>query len=419
MPRSTRRTLGTLGRRYKPKFKSTKVGALTSRLRYTDHDQVNATNCVYTGFNDVGPVSHALRCLVEATLMHYMARAGDTRTNLDRSVDGPHSVLDATTGHKQLSTWSKMVFHWRRSGAQLGFSEELDAYDATNHYTVSTAATDDHNPLITYVSFDDMVASTVLFFQSRFSSGFQLASVRVYRGDAYQEDVDSSIIELNQFAERNVPIIYDPQAGRHVFNFFVSSKLKIQNTTDADGGAGGDLHSKDNIHANPLDGLVYKFRNRVPEFAPSFISSLPTTITNQMNNMEDTLTNYVPGIIKVDLAAQHDVFKVPPSAPYTIFKNSAGRSKILIKPGQHRLLQMTEKFEGSINSFAKKYVPTDAVPGRRIIPPGGSAMLIALKPTFRTGTNEDLEIQIECERYFQGTLKRKQLSTVPITNIVT
>jgi hypothetical protein len=144
-----------------------------------------------------------------------------------------------------------------------------------------------------------------------------------------------------------------------------------------------------------------------------------STTTEALNQAYNTQTDNPEGCLIPENLSElvPTTFDVPPPAPYTVFKNSAGRSKILIKPGEHRVLKLTEGFEGTVNAFLKKYTPI-FYNGAITIPPGGNCLMIGLKPTFRTGTNEDLQVQTETDRYFAGLIKKRKLTSMPITNIL-
>lgn len=388
---------GTLGRKYKPDFKTVKIGPRTSRLRYVDHIERTANHAVYAGFNDVGPVEHLCRSAAEAFLLYYMHKMGDTRANQNVALVGVASG-GAGDYHDSEITWGRMRLIWRNKNSAP--PTESYAEDDIDHATVSGG-------VVTVQTFNQMATDLATIFMDRASGASELASVTIFEFD--RTGSNPSMVR---------PRLHDVDAGRHVLQFEAKAKFKIQNTTAAD--AASDTHNKDNIHANPLDGLVYKFRNRVPKFNAGWMESLQDSTAEALNNLENTQTGSVPGLSYVDLAAQEDVFKVPPPAPYTLFSNSAGRSKILIKPGEHRVLTLKENFEGSVNSFLRKYVPLDIRgdhPNRRV-PPGGNCLLIGLKPTFRTGTNEDLEIQTETDRYFAAVLKPRKLTVLPIKNIL-
>lgn len=390
---------GTLGRKYKPKFKTVKIGPRTARLRYVDHDAIDTTRCIYTAFNDVGPVDHFLRVLAEAIILHYSAEAGDYRVQPKFAYEGP-AMETSDTSSSTFCTWNKMRFRYTKKG-----TVNDEAADDITHYNQSG------NDTTSIATYESMVLSLAASLKSRGQAGYLLNSVTVFRGDTHQDGNETySTI-------RDMPIVHDADAGRHTFEFTANCKFKIQNTTDAD--ASSDVHDKHNIHANPLDGLVYRFRNRVPVLSPGWLTTLPQNIAEDFNAIMDCTTTYVPGVTKgVPFATSlPDQFAVPPPAPYTLFTNSTGRSKILIKPGEHRVLKLGETFNGSVNNFITRYVP-QTVSSVNQVPPGGSCNMIALKPTFRTGTNEDLKVQLETDRYLCGLIRKRKLTSLPITNIM-
>lgn len=408
MDTGSRYSPGTLGRRYKGKYVTVPVAKGTSRRRYVDHAQVEASHCLYTVFNDMGPRGEFIKTLAESILLHYMHRVGDFRVNLRDAALGP-TTFQTTTTSGTVSTWKTMRLQWRlrRPGTESMLFFDLDAWSLPDHAITG----DDPAVHATFTSLVDDLASNLLL---RCEAGYELASITMFRGDRSMK-FDGSY--LNHIID--TPILHDTSAGRNIFKFSAAVKFKIQNTTDAD--AETDIHNKDNIHANPLDGLVYKFKNLVPKIQPSFMSSIDTTSANVLNNLESQLSSSITGVDAVALSTICDQqFHVPPPLPYTIFANSAGRSKILIKPGEHRTLSLRETFSGSVNQFFRRYIGDRVYTNgeRGDMPPGGNCLMIALKPTFRTGTNEDLEIQYEVDRTLHGLIQRKKLTTIPITNIM-
>lgn len=398
---------GTLGRKYKGKYVSVPVSKGTSRRRYVDHAQIGATHCLYTAFSDMGPQGEFLKTLAESILLHYMHRCGDYRVNLRDPATGPTTFqTNTTTG--TVSTWKTMRLQWRQKNAvstEVMATFDLDAWTVPDGIITSDAT-------IVHSNFTSMVDALAADMASKVVFGYEIASITMFRGDRSMTTNGSTYIHH----VLDDAILHDTSAGRNIFKFSAAAKFKIQNTTDADE---GDLHNKDNIHANPLDGMVYKFKNRVPKLQPSFMSSLPaadSTIINDLENLQVTSINGVAAPLLSTAAGQQ--FHVPPPLPYTMFANSAGRSKVLIKPGEHRVFSLVETFDSSINEFFRRYVINQSVTARSDVPPGGNCLMIALKPTFRTGTNEDLEIQYEVERTLHGLIQRKKLTTIPITNIM-
>lgn len=397
---------GTLGRRYKPKFKTVPVSARTSRVKYIDHETRSANGAIYSAFNDVGPEDHFLRCLAEAILLHYSHRAGDHRVHLQGTPVGPNDTADATTDAEiSFATWSRMDFVFRRASPAGTSANENPVINTVRHYEYVGSS-------VSKVSWPNMVADLTNRIKEAAQIGSTLASVMVFRsadGGALQH------LQSGAPDHQELCVIHDPEAGSHEFKFNAVARYKIQNTTVADSTTHSDL--KDNIHSNPLDGLVYRFRNKVPVWRPGYILTKGTDDT--LNDLEDCTTTEVSGVKFVDLkSADPTTFVAPPPAPYTLFTNSAGRSKIRIKPGEHRVLKLSENFNGSINAFIKRYVAVQPSSGRRTAPPGGTCLMIGLKPMFRTGLNEDLEIQTECDRYLAGLVRKRALTSNPITHVV-
>lgn len=385
-----RRLIEAYGNKYKPKFKTVKVGPLTSRMKLVNHVTMNRSNALYAGFNDVGPPEHHLRVLAEAFLMFYMKKVGEYRSSR-RDVES--------------RTWGELRLEWRLNT----YGAESTVADSVLGHT----ATGEVRP---FLSLSDDVRND---FQTRIKAGYELAAVKIYATEGSVGGDEAHII------------LYDPDAGRHTYEFEANAKFKIQNTTDADHAEGTlaenikhvALGDKNNIHANPIDGLVYRFRNAVPKWAPGFLTEQSDAIKNQLNDLscvDDLATTGVSGVHDMDLSGLLPYeFKVPPPAPYTLFTNCSGRSKIYIKPGEFKVLKLKEHFSGSINAYCKRYMPVAHLSGFNYdIPPGGNCYLIGLKPTLRTSATEDLEVQCETERYYAGVIKARKLTATPILNLL-
>jgi hypothetical protein len=407
---------GTLGRKFKGKYVTVPITKGTSRRRYVDHEQVDATHCLYTSFNDMGPKAEFLKTLAEAMLLHYMHRCGDYRVNTRDAAIGPTTFrLTGTDG--TVSTWKTMRLHWRKK--QLAGSSEVVTHFDLDAWTIADEGPGAIQPNVIHNTWPSMVNGLAENLDTYSKYGYEITAVTMFRGDRHQWNATSTATTMNTVSDQ--PILYDTSAGRNIFKFSTIAKLKIQNTTNADDTA--DPHNKDNIHANPLDGLVYRFRNMVPKFQSGFLNTAGTD-RNTLNGLESLAEPKIHGVSHVNLSGLcGQQFHVPPPAPYTIFTNCSGRAKILIKPGEHRTLQLKETFNGSVNDFMKRYTAVtdkyaDGTNQSGDIPPGGNCLMVALKPTFRTGTNEALEIQYEMERTLYGLIKTRPLTCVPITNIM-
>lgn len=388
MPRS--RNIEAYGSKYKPNFKTVKVGPLTSRLKYVKHVTHTRNNAAYVSFSDIGPRDHYLRCLAEAFVMYYMKRVGENRVSLHR--ENVHT-----------RTWGSMRLEWRlqTSGAEVYQADLIDGHTGTG----------------TIQPFAALADAVRADFASRTELGYELHSVTIFEKEGGTGGDEAPVM------------FFDPDAGRHDFNFEAVAHFKVQNTTDADH-VEGTLASnmaavakgdRNNIHANPVDGLVYRFRNAVPKWSAGFLAEHSDN-GNDLNDLH-VLNNVgitdVSGVTDLDLAAYlPNEFKVPPPAPYTMFANCSGRSKIYIKPGEFKTLKLKEFYHGTINSFIKRYVSVANAGGGAEIPPGGNCYMIGLKPTLRTQATESVELQCETQRYYAGVVKTRALTATPITNIV-
>lgn len=376
----------------KPKSVPLTVG--TCRKRIFDHEASTHNHANYSSFSSIGKKADLMDMVAQSILVHYMHRCGDYRANKFVAPSGDQKGDAGTAGLNVTSTWSKMKFDFLGQGATT-----TDNNDDTFDLAGGTATLDAMTTLL----------SAELLTQVKY--GRRLSQVTVFRGDGATPQC----------------ILSDVGAGRNHIDVSCSAKLKMQNTTEADAPAlaSGDFNAGQvcdrtsalNIHRNPLDGLAYTFRNAVPKFKMQYLigKSVDERAALQLVSVDSSTA--AGGIDKVDFAAQGTEWKAPPPTPSTMFTNISGKkSAMSVAPGGHANFSLYEHYKGSVNGFFDRYFAfrwTNSAP-EATLPPGGSCMLIGLKPKYRTGATEDIKLQLEYTFTYAARFSRAKLMLMPM-----
>lgn len=376
----------------------------TARKRIYDHTTVTYNHAHYQAFSSIGAKASMLEMVAQGLILHYMHRCGDYRANAAVS---PHDGVDAPTDAKPtMNTWGIMTFLFTTQGTQNYTDDETFSLPARNTGTTIAATIDELTALL----------SVSLLAQAK--AGRRLANVTVYR-------IPSS--------GSNQCILNDIYAGRNHVEFSSLAQLKLQNVTDADTAVDGcDRQSALNIHRNPLDGLVYKFKNAVPKMKQGYILSKTSDQQLAIRSLSWTYASETSGISPIGTnggtaavqtygdtgLSQFNEWKAPPPTPSTIFTNFAGKDRVAIAPGSHKTFSMKEFYKGPFNSFLDRYFPTSQASNAansEIIPPGGSCMMVCLKPKYRTSTSEDIKLETEHQYTYQCRISRSKIMPLPMT----
>lgn len=377
----------------------------TSRMRKIDHTEykvhasATAGAALYVPFNSIGKKDEMLKSVAQSMLLHYMHRVGDYRANVQME---PVGGAIAESGSAQLVTWSKMHFYYLTVGAtsEIGSS----AIESTDSSTGAAYALD---------NLTDQLALVLRDF-ARF--GRRLSQVQVFRAD-----------HTGVSTTTHSCILQDISAGRNVIEFSCKAQLKIQNTTPADAThTGAETCGHDNamnIHRNPLSGLVYNFRNAVPKFKMQYLVTKTDAQRNHLDGLSNCYSTAAGGVDVPEFALNGSEWLVPPPAPSTIFSNVGSKSTVSIAPGGHKSFSLGESYKGAINSFMDRYLPrtsdgSSSYLGSFEVPPGGSCMMIGLKPTYRNAAQVQSEVQGEVSHIWHSRISRARLSPMPMANVL-
>jgi len=367
----------------------------TARERRVDHVAYSAAKALYIPMNSIGPKEEMLSMVSQALLLHYMHRAGDYRANVSMI---PTQTSGFPVGSSHAATWSFIRFHSVSAASTNDATDfSVDSYtsDANVQRTLSAMTSDLATKLLAMVK-----------------AGRRLSHVTMFRNvDNFAAHTDDQCI------------LSDISAGRNVVEFTCKAVLKMQNITPADvthSDAQTCGHDNAlNINRNPVDGLVYNFKNAVPKFKMQYLISKTDTQRTAIDALSDCYSTHEAGIAPVDLVAQGDEWQVPPPAPSTIFSNFSGKSSIGIAPGSHKTMSLYESYKGPVNSFLDRYFPILLAAGNAFdVPPGASSIMVCLKPKYRNATQADVKVEAEIDHTYCARVSRAKLTPLPMNTVL-
>lgn len=381
-------------------FSTVSLTVGTARRRQVDHVEYgfNGAPALYIPMNSIGPKEDMLKNVAQSILLHYMHRVGDYRANASMQPVNAANI----TGTQQSTTWSMIRVHF----ASLAY-----ANDATQWDVYSYSPGDGSLAEQTLTQMSDRLALGLL---AQAKAGRSITQVSVYR------DVSNPAS-----ATEDQCILMDISAGRNVLEFTCKSAIKMQNATPADvthSDAQTCGHDNAlNINRNPLDGQVFKFRNQVPKFKMQYLISKTDADRQVLSGLSSCYSTHNAGIQQLNMTNYGGEWSIPPPAPSTIFTNYSGKTGISIAPGSHSTQTMFEAYKGPLNSFFERYFPgrKDASTGHQSdVPPGGSCIMVCLKPKYRNDSNVDIKVHAEVDHTYACRVSRAKLTPLPMDTIL-
>ena len=372
--------------------KSVPLTVGTTRSRIVDHASVTYTHAAYESFSSIGAKGEFMKPVAEALLLHYMHRVGDYRNNVNTVMMPPTGGV-ADIAYPVIATWHSMVLKFTSNAYPTDSREDT-------HIILATAVGSGTAKTLAVMTID--LAGELL---DQVKQGRLLASVAMYRNDGTAANC----------------ILCDTNAGRNIVQVSSSALLKLQNVTLADsvatGDNAGDRCSVFNIHRNPLNGYAYSFKNCVPVLKEGYKISKTQAQQDVIVPMTDPYATRYAGVSATPtLAAAGQEFIIPPSVPSTIFANVSGKSAASIQPGSHKTFSLKESFNGPINKFFTRYFTPYLGVSVSAVAPGGTSMIIGLKPQYRTSTSEDISLETEHTYTYAARMTRGKMSMMPMQN---
>ena len=396
-PRGKKRTIkrkapirkSTKRKKRKISPKSVKLTTGTARKRIHDHTSQGRNHAQYQSFSSIGRKENVMDIVAKAMILHYMHRVGDFRATEDVVPVG--NVAAATDANPVNSTWTSMIIKFTFPGIQS---------DVDDSSITVTGGAQSVTQMTTSLAGD-------LFTQAK--AGRRVAQVTMFTTDS---------------AGHTMCVLNDTNAGRNIIEFASSAQMKLQNVTLADStDTSGDKCSVMNIHRNPLDGQVYTFKNAVPKLKHGYMLSKTQGEQDLLRTLQFAFNvTSAAGVSDANLASAGDEWNSPPRTMSTMFMNAKGKSPCAIHPGGHKTFYQKEFYSGPINSFFDRYIPSVSGASTgfgETVPPGGSCMMVGLKPKYRTSTTEDIKLEIEHTYVYQSRMTKAKMSPMPmITKLI-
>ena len=388
------------------KRKAVSLPKISSQYRFQHHENRTYIGTVHKalwyGGSSLGSGDDASKVLADAMICHYLRRLGDTRSSRTTAT----SAVDAL--------WHKMYITFGNVGENT---------KSTTLFEPDTHADATKGLILTNASIDTMVTTLSLKLEKMYLNiGMVPIRVSVSKNDYYN----------GSFQETLRQIFDDTDAYRNQFSFAVSGLFKIHNVTLPTDGV-PDKHA---ITAQPIDGKLYNFRNRVPIFHPSYLAGLTGAPAIQgVSDMVQsvgaaagaTMTAYETGInhvALVNVSATNPVeLESPPLRPSVIFKNSTSSEKVYMAPGAMKFRKTYFAMTGSLMSIFKRILPVaynvqEAGGSASSVPPGGDSFLVCLKPSLKVSNNEVVTIDTDTSFVFKAHCKKGKMLLLPTKQIL-
>lgn len=331
---------------------------------------------IWVGGSSVGPQDDNFRVVADAFICHYLKRVNDHRSS--RTQEPPY---------EDQAIWKQMQITFGRVGSnvQSGYVKTLLNDDINAMVTVLTAELKDR-----WVNHSEVPFKVVILCKE-LGAGSGTYFRNIFRDD---------------FAEKAV------------FTFSSKLNFKVNNTTMA-GTAGDGSGNVNAVDANPVDGRIYTFQNRVPIFNPSYLENLAPTVKSNLEQISlintGVLHDYGVGFGVLNVTTVPDSLHAPPLRPAVVFNNCKTSTKVAFAPGGYKMFSMSYAHEGTMNSLFKHICEQEFVTSttQRICPPGADSFLMCLKPTIRTGGANDMALHTQSEFKYQCNMKAGKPAKLP------
>lgn len=366
-------------RRLGGKRKATALPRCSSQYRFQHHlpiEQDSTQKALWYGGSSLGSGHDAATVLADAMICHYLRRLNDNRSSRSTAI-----------GSTPL--WYQMDIYFGTVGEDKITTTDLDTDSTTDNTKGLT---------ITNSSVDVMVPILALKLEKMFiTTGF--VPIRVVIRKPFPNGVSTGILD-------------DTDCYRNQFSMSISGLFKIHNVSLPVNGD-GDKHA---INAQPVDGKLYNFRNRVPIFHPSYLAGVPAVpeIFKVSELTHNERLRQLPTGVKWESLNTTDAnppeLQSPPLRPSVIFKNAASSEKVYMSPGALKFRKTYFSVEGNLMNIFKRIFPHEEV---RSIPPGGDCFLMCLKPTLKVSNDEKVKIDTEHSHVFKAHCKKAKMLYLP------
>lgn len=397
-------------RRLASKRKAVSLPKMSSQYRFQHHSNRTYVGTVHKalwfGGSSLGSGDDAAKVLADAMICHYLRRIHDSRSS--RTID-PGAIIGQCL-------WHNMDITFGNVGEDPKYTTLFET-DTTADATKGLTLKND--------SIDVMVAILALKLEKMYlNRGMVPIRVAIRKDDFY---------DPANVAASGRQILEDTDAYRNQFALSVSGLFKIHNVTLPPDGE-TDKHA---INAQPIDGKLYNFRNRVPIFHPSYLAALeagapPIEGVSDMVQMVGsaagaTMAPYETGVHNdalVNASITNPVeLESPPLRPSVIFKNSTSSEKVYMAPGAMKFRKTYFSMTGSMMSIFKRILPTafnvqESGGSATRVPPGGESFLMCLKPSLKVSNTEVVTIDTDTSFVFKAHCKKAKMLLLPTKQVM-
>jgi len=351
--------------------------------RKVAHQQLDSSSgyagghSMWLGGSSVGNQQDNWQVVADAFICHYLKRVKDHRSSRTQEPEADD----------EKRIWAGMILTFGRVGSQ-----------TQSGYEVTLLNND----------IASMVSALVTQLKDRWVNHSEVP----FKNLIYAKEVDGSGAKYNRV------IFRDDFCEKGVFTFSSKANFKINNTTMA-GTAGDGASNVNAVDANPIDGRIYTFRNRVPIFSPSYLENLDPTIKSQLEQLsligDGVLHDYGVGFGVLNITTAPDSLHAPPLRPAVVFNNCKTSTKVAFAPGGYKMFSMSYAHEGTMNSLFKHIMKQEFVTSstQRICPPGADSFMICLKPTIRTGSANAMALHTQAEFVYKCNMKAGKPCKLP------
>lgn len=341
---------------------------------------------LWLGGSSVGTVSDNFNVVADALICHYLKRVKDHRSSRTQEPDA--NVAERI---------------WKQAHITFG--------------RVGTNVTSGYVAIVQNASINTLVPLVAAELQTRWVEHSEVPIKMV---------IETDISVPNYPYAFNKVIFRDDFMEKAVFTFSSKATYKINNTTLA--GDGTDGTNINAVDANPIDGRIYTFRNRVPIFSPTYLDNMDATTQGNLELISSMLETDETGIpipqtaygVRYNVLNQTSVpgeLHAPVIRPAVVFNNCKTSTKVSFAPGGYKTFSMSYAHEGTLNSLFKHIMmqtmfavtPTT----QRICPPGADSFLICLKPTIRVSANNNMALHTQAEYVFKCNMKPGKPAKLP------
>lgn len=244
---------------------------------------------------------------------------------------------------------------WRQAGMDVADFTEAIPMQASDSFYIQlryanneTAATDTSTTTnftvgTTYQQFSDGLQTLISAATNTSISGINVHSIRLFDGTS----AGTAHVPLARIS------------GTHfIMKFDITSKLTLQNTTEAENGTDEADESADNVKSNPIHGLLYRSKKWSNYFQPNFNTG--SSLADRGFAPSNQRGWFTRSAVNMDVSC-----KKPPANWY--FK--AKSSKVSFNPGEIKIDKWNFTTEMSLNRFLTRYYnPILGVLGSSSIP---------------------------------------------------